>query len=156
MFAIQKKKNNSNIIEQFIPITNFFENGFVMYGDEENDADEVQDQEKNTEIEQSTNTINKVTEIQVLGQNTDGLQDVWNTTRPRPIDHQATEEFIKVVMNEKIQHLLKDKRTPKTKVWKQVYDKMMLLGFRVCQLFTEGGIKCNQKWRNLEKNYVDF
>jgi len=152
------------------------ENGFVMYGDDENDTVEVQDQDQNTEIEQltrivnkvtevqeknteivqSTSTINKVTEIQVVGQNTDGLQDVWNTTRPRPIDHRATEEFIKLVMSEDIQHLLKDKRTPKTKVWKQVYDKMILLGFRVCQSSIEGGIKCNQKWRNLEKNYIDF
>lgn len=46
-------------------------------------------------------------------------------------------------MSENIQHLLKDKRTPKTKVWKQIYDKMILLGFSVCQSFIEGGIKCN-------------
>jgi len=52
------------------------ENGFVMYGDDEDDAAEVQDQDQNTETEQLTRTVNKATEIQVLGQNTDGLQDV--------------------------------------------------------------------------------
>lgn len=164
------ERNNSNIIEQFIPITNLVENGFVTCVMDEDDATEIQVQDqnkeigqststitkvteiqvkdKNTEIVQSTSTINEVTEIQVLGQSTDELQDVWNTTRPRPIDHRATEEFIKVVMSENIQNLLKDKRTPKTKVWN---DKMITLGFRVCQTPIEGGIKCNQKWRNLEK-----
>ncbi|CAI6358751.1 unnamed protein product [Macrosiphum euphorbiae] len=99
MFVIQRKIIQIPIIEQFISVTNLVENGFVMYGDEENDAAEVQDQdqnteteqltstvnkateiqvqEKNTEIVQSTSTINKATEIQVLGQNTDGLKDVW-------------------------------------------------------------------------------
>jgi len=85
-YVCYTEENNSNIIKQFIPITNLVENGFVMYGDEENDEAEVQDQEKNTEIGQSMSTINKATEIQVLGQNTDELQDVWNTTRPRPIE----------------------------------------------------------------------
>lgn len=59
-------------------------------------------------------------------------------------------------MSESIQNLLKDKRTHKTKVWQQVHEEMVKLGFRVYESSKDGGIKCNQKWRNLEKNYVDF
>lgn len=75
---------------------------------------------------------------------------VWNTTRPRSIDHEATEFFIKLVKNDEIQSLLKDKKT------QRVYEEMLQKGYRVADTVKEGGSKCNQKWRNLEKNYSDF
>ncbi|XP_060860158.1 uncharacterized protein LOC132937353 [Metopolophium dirhodum] len=70
-----REENNSNIIEQFIPkFTNLVENGFVMYGDEENDAAKIQDQDQNTETEQLTSTINKAIEIQIQEKNTEIVQ----------------------------------------------------------------------------------
>jgi len=53
--------------------------------------------------------------------------------------------------NTYLQHLLKDKITPKNKVWKRVYDKMILLGLRVCQSSIEGGIKCKPEVAKLGK-----
>lgn len=55
-----------------------------------------------------------------------------------------------------MQCLLKDKRTPKNKIWQRVYKKMIKLGFQECESSKEEGMKCNQKCWNLEKNYVDL
>jgi len=46
-----------------------------------------------------------------------------------------------------------DKKTVKTKVWQTVYSKMKEAGYNVADNIKEGGNKCFQKWRNLEKSY---
>jgi hypothetical protein len=51
--------------------------------------------------------------------------------------------------------LLKDKKTPKIKVWQKVYEDMLKKGYRVADT-AKGDFKCNQKWHNLEKNYSYF
>lgn len=48
---------------------------------------------------------------------------VWNTTWP--MDHEATEFFIKLVKNDEIQSLLNNKKTPKIKMWQRVYEDML-------------------------------
>lgn len=80
----------------------------------------------------------------------------WNTPRPTAIDIEATETFIDIVKDSSIQLLLKDKKTTKNKVWIKVYNEMVKRGYCVHSVEKEGGIKCSQKGRNLERNYAEF
>lgn len=54
------------------------------------------------------------------------------------------------------QQKLKDKRTPKYKVWQDISIELHNLGYKVAANEKESGKKCDQKWRNLENKYIAF
>ncbi|KAL5246058.1 hypothetical protein ACI65C_013466 [Semiaphis heraclei] len=78
---------------------------------------------------------------------------IWSSKRPTSKDNEGTETFISIEISEEIQKKMVDKKTVKTKVWQTVYSKMKDAGFNVADDIKDGGNKCFQKWRNLEKSY---
>lgn len=79
---------------------------------------------------------------------------IWSPYRSTPEDHKATKRFIEIVSNEPYAEKLKDKTSPKYKIWQQVSNEMKASGFLVADNEKEGGKKCDQKWRNLENKYA--
>jgi len=60
------------------------------------------------------------------------------------------------VTSELYQQKLKDKRTPKSKVWQDISIELHNLGYKVVESGKGSGTKCHQKWRNLENKYITF
>ncbi|VVC26690.1 Hypothetical protein CINCED_3A014709 [Cinara cedri] len=79
---------------------------------------------------------------------------IWSPYRSTPDDHKATKKFIEILSNETYAEKLKDKITPKFKIWQQISNEMKNAGFPVAENEKEGGKKCDQKWRNLENKYA--
>jgi len=78
---------------------------------------------------------------------------IWSSKRPTSKDNEGTETFISIVISEEIQKKMVDKKTVKKKIWQIVYYKMKEAGYLVSDEIIDGGNKCFQKWRNLEKSY---
>lgn len=79
---------------------------------------------------------------------------IWSPYRSTPQDHKATKKFIEIISSEPYAEKLKDKTSPKFKIWQQVSNEMKASGFPVAENDKEGGKKCDQKWRNLENKYA--
>jgi len=60
------------------------------------------------------------------------------------------------VTTELYQQTLKDKRTPKYKVWQEISTELHNLGYKMAANEKESGKKCDQKWRNSENKYIAF
>lgn len=71
-------------------------------------------------------------------------------------DIEATREMLSLVASKKYQDMFNDQCTVKIRVWKRICEELMAKGFRISDSVNEGGIKCHQKWRNLEKSYRNF
>lgn len=84
-------------------------------------------------------------------------EEIWCSKKPRPQDLKATEDLLNIINLENIQKLLLDKRTPKQKVWENIALKLKEdHGYVVGKSLKDSGMKCHQKWRNLEKGYMIF
>lgn len=84
-------------------------------------------------------------------------EEIWCSRKPKPQDVKATEDLLNIINLENIQKLLLDKRTPKQKVWENIALKLQEdHGYVVGKSLKDSGMKCHQKWRNLEKGYMIF
>jgi len=61
-----------------------------------------------------------------------------------------------LVASKKYQDMFNDQCTVKIRVWKRICEELMSKGYRIADSVNEGGIKCHQKWRNLEKSYRNY
>lgn len=71
-------------------------------------------------------------------------------------DIEATREMLALVASKKYQDMFNDQCTVKIRVWKRICEELMTKGYRIADSVNEGGIKCHQKWRNLEKSYRNY
>lgn len=71
-------------------------------------------------------------------------------------DVEATKEMLTLVGSKKYQDMFNDQCTVKIRVWKRICEELMGKGYRIADSINEGGIKCHQKWRNLEKSYRNY
>lgn len=71
-------------------------------------------------------------------------------------DIEATREMLALVASKKYQDMFNDQCTVKIRVWKRICEELMSKGYRIADSVNEGGIKCHQKWRNLEKSYRNY
>lgn len=71
-------------------------------------------------------------------------------------DIEATREMLSLVASKKYQDMFNDQCTVKIRVWKRICEELMSKGYRIADSVNEGGIKCHQKWRNLEKSYRNY
>lgn len=71
-------------------------------------------------------------------------------------DIEATREMLALVASKKYQDMFNDQCTVKIRVWKRICEELMNKGYRIADSVNEGGIKCHQKWRNLEKSYRNY
>lgn len=78
---------------------------------------------------------------------------IWNSKIPSKKDIDATEVFIEIVGGDYVQTQLNNGRQKKKDVFEYVYKMMEKRGFLICPDLKEGGQKCYQKWRNLERSY---
>nr|CAD7259862.1 unnamed protein product [Timema shepardi] len=83
-------------------------------------------------------------------------ENIWTLRNATPLDDEATETFINLVGSERYQNLLNDKKSTKTKVWEKIFEEMTSIGYKIASNTKEGGAKCSQKWRNLERSYLQF
>ncbi|XP_026815112.1 uncharacterized protein LOC113555029 isoform X2 [Rhopalosiphum maidis] len=91
--------------------------------------------------------------VQVL---TDADQLLWSMRTPCQKDIEATREMLALVASKKYQDMFNDQCTVKIRVWKRICEELMSKGYRIADSVNEGGIKCHQKWRNLEKSYRNY
>ncbi|XP_025206898.1 uncharacterized protein LOC112602785 isoform X2 [Melanaphis sacchari] len=91
--------------------------------------------------------------VQVL---TDADQLLWSMRTPCQKDIEATREMLSLVASKKYQDMFNDQCTVKIRVWKRICEELMSKGYRIADSVNEGGIKCHQKWRNLEKSYRNY
>ncbi|XP_022175075.1 uncharacterized protein LOC111037029 isoform X2 [Myzus persicae] len=91
--------------------------------------------------------------VQVL---TDTDQLLWSMRTPCQKDIEATREMLGLVASKKYQDMFNDQCTVKIRVWKRICEELMSKGYRIADSVNEGGIKCHQKWRNLEKSYRNY
>lgn len=83
--------------------------------------------------------------------------EIWCSRKPKPQDVKATEDLLNIIKLEGIQKQLLDKKTPKYKVWEKIALKLQEdHGYVVSKSLKDSGMKCHQKWRNLEKAYMAF
>lgn len=87
---------------------------------------------------------------------TDVDQLLWSMRTPCQKDIEATREMLALVASKKYQDMFNDQCTVKIRVWKRICEELMAKGFRIADSVNEGGIKCHQKWRNLEKSYRNY
>ena len=84
---------------------------------------------------------------------------IWANGRkkPIPLDNAATELLLQLYGSEKYQALFNDKKSVKKHIWQGIAKKILDEGFN---FGTDDvgvmGSKCDQKWRNLEKNYQEY
>jgi hypothetical protein len=64
--------------------------------------------------------------------------------------------MLALVASKKYQDMFNDQCTVKIRVWKRICEELMSKGYRIADSVNEGGIKCHQKWRNLEKSYRNY
>lgn len=81
---------------------------------------------------------------------------IWTSKTPTDEDIKATRAFIDIVKSIEIQSLLYDGKTQKIKVWQRVAFLLGKSGFQVGESIKEGGVRCFQKWRNLERTYCTY
>ncbi|KAL4119969.1 hypothetical protein QTP88_012719 [Uroleucon formosanum] len=94
---------------------------------------------------------------------TDGVEEtsdtdqlLWSMRTPCQKDIEATREMLGLVASKKYQDMFNDQCTVKIRVWKRICEELMSKGYRIADSVNEGGIKCHQKWRNLEKSYRNY
>ncbi|XP_050545381.1 uncharacterized protein LOC126907818 [Daktulosphaira vitifoliae] len=87
---------------------------------------------------------------------TDADQLLWSMRTPCQKDIEATREMLALVASKKYQDMFNDQCTVKIRVWKRICEELMNKGYRIADSVNEGGIKCHQKWRNLEKSYRNY
>jgi len=64
---------------------------------------------------------------------------------------------LNIIKLEGIQKQLLDKKPPNYKVWEKIALKLQEdHGYVVSKSLKDSGMKCHQKWRNLEKAYMAF
>lgn len=83
-------------------------------------------------------------------------QLLWSMRTPCQKDIEATREMLSLVASRKYQDMFNDQCTVKIRVWKRICEELMSKGYRIADSVNEGGIKCHQKWRNLEKSYRNY
>lgn len=81
---------------------------------------------------------------------------MWSMRTPCQKDIEATREMLALVASKKYQDMFNDQCTVKIRVWKRICEELMSKGYRIADSVNEGGIKCHQKWRNLEKSYRNY
>lgn len=81
---------------------------------------------------------------------------MWSMRTPCQKDIEATKEMLALVGSKKYQDMFNDQCTVKIRVWKRICEELMSKGYRIADSINEGGIKCHQKWRNLEKSYRNY
>lgn len=87
---------------------------------------------------------------------TDTDQLLWSMRTPCQKDIEATREMLALVGSKRYQDMFNDQCTVKIRVWKRICEELMAKGYRIADSINEGGIKCHQKWRNLEKSYRNY
>ncbi|VVC33203.1 Hypothetical protein CINCED_3A023429 [Cinara cedri] len=87
---------------------------------------------------------------------TDSDQLLWSMRTPCQKDIEATREMLALVGSKRYQDMFNDQCTVKIRVWKRICEELMSKGYRIADSINEGGIKCHQKWRNLEKSYRNY
>ncbi|XP_025415326.1 uncharacterized protein LOC112687023 [Sipha flava] len=87
---------------------------------------------------------------------TEADQLLWSMRTPCQKDIEATREMLALVASKKYQDMFNDQCTVKIRVWKRICEELMSKGYRIADSVNEGGIKCHQKWRNLEKSYRNY
>ncbi|XP_050420811.1 uncharacterized protein LOC126833484 [Adelges cooleyi] len=87
---------------------------------------------------------------------TDADTLLWSMRTPCQKDIEATREMLALVASKKYQDMFNDQCTVKIRVWKRICEELMNKGYRIADSVNEGGIKCHQKWRNLEKSYRNY
>ena len=87
------------------------------------------------------------------------MDSVWSNDKSesgRVRDEAATRMLLEILSKEKYQELFKDSKTKKASVWNQVAADMIEAGFPLNTDSKSAGQKCDQKYRNLERQYKDF
>lgn len=97
----------------------------------------------------STDTINNL--------NTENDSPVWSSPwNVTPRDREATLALIQHYGSSDIQALLSDRTTKTKQVFEVIAGRMEAQGFVVSQAGWQGGKRCFQKWRNMERTYRDY
>ncbi|XP_026821451.1 uncharacterized protein LOC113559867 [Rhopalosiphum maidis] len=86
----------------------------------------------------------------------DTNQQLWITRYSTKRDIEATWKMLELVASKKYQDMFNNPKVAKNQVWKNIYEDLLLNGYRVAKTVIDGGVKCCQKWRNLEKKYKKY
>ncbi|XP_060844260.1 uncharacterized protein LOC132924149 [Rhopalosiphum padi] len=86
----------------------------------------------------------------------DTNQLLWITKYSTKRDIEATWEMLELVASKKYQDMFNNPKMVKNQAWKNIYKELLLKGYRVAKTVIHGGVKCHQKWRNLEKRYKNY
>ncbi|XP_038074046.1 uncharacterized protein LOC119742093 [Patiria miniata] len=84
---------------------------------------------------------------------------VWTGNKSeagRKQDRAATFQLLDIVGSDKYRQMFRDDKTRKASIWKQVVVEMKNAGIKLDDDNKTAAHKCDQKYRNLERQYKDF
>ncbi|CAH1107941.1 unnamed protein product [Psylliodes chrysocephalus] len=145
-------------------------NSLAQYGIYNHMSDQITvEREENQEFLNVDNSENECLEMEmdnILHTNTlnnnlnknvsDHSIMVWtNKAHPSKVDNDATRELIKLRGSHKFKRRLDDKSHNKLQIWIEIAQEMCKAGFEVGSK-KEGGVRCRQKWANLQRTYYKY